>query len=86
MARRLVVPAYSSSFAPRIRSVHALIVGGDRLEISACLDSAQLPVSKGHEFKRIRWSDRISDESVVREYRWVDFQVRCPAGGGSLFL
>jgi hypothetical protein len=46
-----------------------LIVEGDRPEISACLYSAQLAVSRSREFERIRWGDRISDESVVREYR-----------------
>ena len=50
-----------------MKSVHELIVEGDRPEISACLYSAELAVSQGHEFERIRWSDRISDESVVRE-------------------
>jgi hypothetical protein len=63
----LCLAAGSSSFAPRIKSVHELIVEGDRPEISACLYAAQLAVSQGHEFERIRWSDRISDKSVVRE-------------------
>jgi hypothetical protein len=63
----LCLAAGSSSFAPRIKSVHELIVEGDRPEISACLYAAQLNVSQSHEFERIRWSDRISDESVVRE-------------------
>jgi hypothetical protein len=31
--------------------------------------SAQLAVSKSHEFDRIRWSDGVSDETLVREYR-----------------
>jgi hypothetical protein len=65
----LSLAAGSPSFAPRIKSVHELIVEGDRPEISACLYSAEIAVSKSHEFERIRWSDRISDESVVREYR-----------------
>ena len=61
--------AGSQNFPPRAKSVQELIVDGDRPEISACLYSAQLAVSKGREFERIRWSNRISDESVVREYR-----------------
>jgi hypothetical protein len=65
----LSLAAGSPSFPPRIKSVHELIVEGDRPEISACLYSAQLAVSRSREFERIRWGDRISDESVVREYR-----------------
>jgi len=61
--------AGSSGFVPRIKSVHELIVEGDRPEISACLYSAELAVSKTPGFERIRWTDRILDESVVREYR-----------------
>jgi hypothetical protein len=60
--------AGSSGFVPRIKSVHELIVEGDRPEISACLYSAELAVSKTPGFERIRWTDRILDESVVREY------------------
>ncbi len=65
----LALAAGSSGFAPRIESVHELIVDGDRPEISACLYEAQLVVSRSHRFERIRWSARISDESLVREYR-----------------
>jgi hypothetical protein len=61
--------AGSQSFPPRIKSVHELIIEGQRPEISACLYSAQLAVSSSPNFERIRWSDSISDESVVREYR-----------------
>jgi hypothetical protein len=64
----LCLAAGSTSFARRIRSVPELIVEGQRPEISACLYSAQLAVSKSQEFESIRWSDGISDESVVREY------------------
>ena len=63
----LCLAAGSSSFAPRIKSVHELVVEGDRPEISACLYAAQVAVSQSHEFERIRWSERISDESLVRE-------------------
>jgi hypothetical protein len=56
--------------------VQELIVDGERPEISACLYSAQLAVHKSHEFERLRWSDRISDESVVREYRLAGDWVR----------
>jgi hypothetical protein len=66
----------SQSFPARLKSVHELIVEGDRPEISACLYSAELAVSKGHEFERIRWSDRVSDQSVVREYRLATDWVR----------
>ena len=38
--------------------------------------AAQLAVSRGHEFERIRWSDKISDQSVVREYRLATDWVR----------
>jgi hypothetical protein len=89
----LSVAAGSPTFAPRIKSVHELIVEGDRPEISACLYSAQLAVSKSHEFERIRWSDRISDESVVREYRlaadWVrvtKFEASALTQGTGLFF
>jgi len=68
-ASALSLAAGSPSFVPQIKSVHELIVEGDRPEISACLYSAQIAVRQSHEFERIRWSDRISDESVVREYR-----------------
>jgi hypothetical protein len=61
--------AGSPSFPRRIKSVHELIVEGDRPEISACLYSAELAVIQSHEFERIRWGERISDDSVVREYR-----------------
>jgi hypothetical protein len=61
--------AGSQSFPPRAKSIQELIVEGDRPEISACLYSAQLAVANGHEFERIRWSNGVSDESVVREYR-----------------
>jgi hypothetical protein len=64
----LSLAAGSPSFVPRIKSVHELIVDGTRPEISACLYAAEVAVDKGHEFDRIRWSDSISDESVVREY------------------
>ena len=65
----LCLAAGSSSFAPRIKSVHELIVEGDRPEISACLYAAQLAVGQSQEFDRIRWSERISDETLVRETR-----------------
>ena len=68
--------AGSPSFAPRTKSVHELIVEGERPEISACLYSAQLAVNKSHEFERIRWRESISDESVVREYRLAGDWVR----------
>jgi hypothetical protein len=92
-----LLPSYSlaagsPSFAPQIKSVHQLIVEGDRPEISACLYSAQLAVNKSHEFERIRWSDSVSDESVVREYRlagdWVrvtKFEARALTQGTGLF-
>jgi hypothetical protein len=72
----LSAAAGSPSFAPRIKSLHELIVEGDRPEISACLYSAQLAVSKSREFERMRWSDHISDESLVREYRLAGDWVR----------
>jgi hypothetical protein len=50
----LSLGAGAPSFAPRIKSVHELIVESDRPEISAPLYSAQLAVSKSHEFERIR--------------------------------
>jgi hypothetical protein len=64
----LCLAAGSSGFARRIKSVPELIVEGERPEISACLYSAQLAVNKSQEFESIRWSDSVSDESVVREY------------------
>ena len=89
----LSLAAGSPSFAPWIKSVHELIVEGDRPEISACLYSAQLAVSKSHEFERIRWTDRISDESVVREYHlaadWVrvtKFEASALTQGTGLFF
>jgi hypothetical protein len=72
----LSLAAGSSSFAPRIKSVHELIVEGDRPEISACLYSTQLAVAKSQEFDSIRWSDNISDASVVREYHLAGDWVR----------
>jgi hypothetical protein len=79
-------------FAPRIKSVHELIVEGDRPEISACLYAAQLAVGQGREFDRIRWSDRISDKSVVREsqtggewVRWTKFEASARTQSKSLF-
>ena len=65
----LSIAAGSPSSAAPVKSLQELIVDGERPEISACLYSAQLAVHKSHEFERLRWSDRISDESVVREYR-----------------
>jgi len=65
----LCLAAGSSGFARRIKSVPTLIVEGERPEISACLYSSQLAVSKSQEFESIRWSDTISDETVVREYQ-----------------
>lgn len=65
----LALAAGSPSSARRIKSVYELIVEGDRPEISACLYSAELAVNRSDEFERIRWSDRISDETVVREFR-----------------
>jgi hypothetical protein len=64
----LSLAAGSSSFTPRTKSVHELIVEGERPEISACLYSVQLAVYKSREFERIRWSDGVSDDSLVREY------------------
>jgi hypothetical protein len=88
----LCLAAGSPSFPRRIKSVHELIVEGDRPEISACLYSAELAVSKSREFERIRWSERISDESVVREYRlaadWVrvtKFEASALTQGPGLF-
>jgi hypothetical protein len=72
----LSLAAGSPSFAPRIKSVHELIVEGERPEISACLYSAQLAVDKSHEFEHLRWSDSNSVESVVREYRLAGDWVR----------
>jgi hypothetical protein len=72
----LSLAAGSPSFVRRIKSVHELIVEGQRPEISACLYSAELAVSKSHEFESIRWSDSVSDESVVREYRLAEDLVR----------
>jgi hypothetical protein len=72
----LSTAAGSPSFAAPIKSVQELIVEGERPEISACLYSVQLAMHKSHEFERIRWSDRISDESVVREYRVAGDSVR----------
>jgi hypothetical protein len=92
-----ILPAVSSatgspSAVPRIKSVHELIVAGDRPEISACLYSAQLSVKKSHDFERIRWSDSVSDDSLVREYRlggdWVRvtrFQASALTQGSGLF-
>lgn len=89
----LSLAAGSPSFPPRIKSVHELIVEGDRPEISACLYSAQLAMNNSHEFERIRWSDHISDESVVREYRlaadWVrvtKFEASALTKGPGLFF
>jgi hypothetical protein len=64
----LAPAAGSLSFARQVKSVRELIIAGDRPEISACLYSAQLAVDTSHEFERLRWSDSISDASVVREY------------------
>jgi hypothetical protein len=72
----LSLAAGSSTFARRIKSVPELIVEGARPEISACLYSAQLAVSKSPEFDAIRWSDGISDESIVREYHLAGDLVR----------
>jgi hypothetical protein len=72
----LSLAAGSSSFERRIKSVPELIVEGARPEISACLYSAQLAVNKSPEFDGIRWSDAISDESVVREYHLAGDLVR----------
>jgi hypothetical protein len=66
----------SPSFAPRLKSLHELIVAGARPEISACLYSAQLAVKGSDEFERIRWSDGISNQSVVQEFRLADDWVR----------
>jgi hypothetical protein len=63
----LSLAAGSPSFARRIRSVHELIVQGERPEISACLYSAELAVTTSREFESIRWGRSISDDSVVRE-------------------
>jgi hypothetical protein len=68
--------AGSPSFAHRIKSVHELIIEGERPEISGCLYSAELAASQGEEFERIRWNERISEESVVREYRLAGDWVR----------
>jgi hypothetical protein len=85
--------AGSPSFVRRIKSVHELIVEGDRPEISACLYSAELAVSRSQAFERIRWSERISDDSVVREYRlaadWVrvtKFEASALTQGTGLFF
>jgi hypothetical protein len=56
--------------------VRELIIEGDRPEISACLYSAQLAVDRSHEFERLRWSDSISDQSLVREYQLAGDWVR----------
>jgi hypothetical protein len=88
----LCLAAGSSGFAQHIKSVQQLIVEGDRPEISACLYSAELAVSRRHEFEHIRWSERISDESVVREYRlaadWIrvtKFEASALTQGPALF-
>jgi hypothetical protein len=88
----LSLAAGSLSFAPRLKSVHELIVAGERPEISACLYSAELAVTHSHEFERLRWSDSISDQSVVQEYRlagdWVrvtKFDASALAYGAGLF-
>jgi hypothetical protein len=88
----LSLAAGSQNSPPRIKSVHELIVEGDRPEISACLYATQLAVSKSREFERIRWSARISDESVVRENHlaaeWVrvtTFQASALPQGSGLF-
>jgi hypothetical protein len=88
----LSLAAGSQNFPPRARSVQELIVDGDRPEISACLYSAQLAVGRGREFEHIRWSNRVSDESVVREYRlaadWVRvtrFEANALTPGSGLF-
>lgn len=65
----LSLAAGSPSIPPRIKSVQQLIVAGERPEIGACLYSAQLEMKNSHEFERLRWSNSISDKSVVREYR-----------------
>jgi hypothetical protein len=72
----LSLAAGSTAFTHRIKSVPELIVEGERPEISACLYSAQLAVSRSPEFDAIRWSDGISDESVVREYHLAGDLVR----------
>jgi hypothetical protein len=71
-------PAAGSPSFPRqkIKSAHELIVEGQRPEISVCLYSTELAVSRSREFERIRWSDSISDESLVREYRLAGDWVR----------
>ena len=73
--------------------MYELIVAGDRPEISACLYAAQRAVSRSHEFERIRWSERISEESIVREYRlaadWVrvtTFEASTLTHGSGLFF
>jgi hypothetical protein len=88
----LCLAAGSSDFARRIKSVPELIVEGERPEISACLYSAQLAVGKSQEFESIRWSDSISDESVVREYhlgadlvRVTKFEASALTAGTGLF-
>jgi hypothetical protein len=72
----LSLAAGSTSFTHRVKSVPELIVEGARPEISACLYSAQLAVNRSPEFDDIRWSDDISDESVVREYHLAGDLVR----------
>jgi hypothetical protein len=72
----LCLAAGSQSFVRRIKSVHELIVEGDRPEISACLYSAELAVDKSREFESIRWSETVSDDSVVQEHRMAEDLVR----------
>jgi hypothetical protein len=81
----LCLSAGSPSFARKIKSVHELIIEGDRPEISACLYSAELAVSRSREFEQLRWDDRISDASVVREYRLGADSVRVTKFDASAF-
>jgi hypothetical protein len=88
----LCLAAGSPSFARRIESVRELIIEGDRPEISACLYAAQLAADRSREFERLRWSDGISDHSVVREYQlagdWVrvtKFEASALTQGAGLF-
>jgi hypothetical protein len=88
----LCLAAGSPDYARRIKSVPELIVEGERPEISACLYSAQLAVSKSEEFESIRWSDSVSDESVVQEYhlgadlvRVTKFEASALTAGTGLF-
>jgi hypothetical protein len=66
--------------------VRELIIEGDRPEISACLYSAQLAVDRSSEFRRLRWSDSVSDVSVVQEYHRGADWVRITTFQGSALL